>query len=154
MAALLGSRVGGAMLADVGPLVARLDEPLLQLVLGSLQAQLSSLEDRVDSERQQNVAQQAQMHAQITALQTDNGAKQAHIDSIVTSVEHHALKIERCANTSEGDRGGGPCSRRNMQSQGPASQGDVVRLFRRDADVLHPSANGGGTATGGGGHRR
>ena len=35
MAALLGSHVGGAMLADVGPLVARLDEPLLQLVLGS-----------------------------------------------------------------------------------------------------------------------
>jgi hypothetical protein len=54
-----------------------------------------------------------------------------------------------CVNASNIENGGGVSTAGNLQSQSPASQGEEVRLLRRDEDALHPSLHGGGTATDG-----
>jgi hypothetical protein len=99
-AALLSlSCVGGAM-GDLGSLAAQLDDPLMKEIFGSVRAQLSSLESRVDAERKGAAALQAGMAEKMKALQVDNGAKQAQIDSLVATVEWHTIQIACCVNAS------------------------------------------------------
>jgi hypothetical protein len=144
--------------ADIGSLVAQLNDPLMKEIIGSMRVEFQS---QIEIERKDKEVLRAHMQEQIDDDKTNfqnqidiermgKGAlradMQGQIDSLVTMVKQHTTQLAECVNASD--------SRRNLQSQGPASQGEVVRLFRRDANVLHPSLHGGGTATGGGGHRR
>jgi hypothetical protein len=102
----------------------------------TLAARVQSMEARLD-------AKDAALQAQVEALQAESSAKQAQIESLVARVGEHAKLIEECADASD--------ARRNLQSQGPASQGEVVHCFHRSLSGMNPSTETGG---GGGGHRR
>ena len=76
----------------------------MRQIIGSVQAQLSSLESQVDAERKCK----AEMHAQVAALQTDNSLKEAQIESLVKRVEQHAVQLhDSCVNTPKVEKSGG-----------------------------------------------
>ena len=84
MLALFALFCAGGAAADTASftsLVAQLDDPLMKESVGSMQAQLSSLESRADA-----AVLQAGLAAHMPALQADNGAQQAHIDSLMATV--------------------------------------------------------------------
>jgi hypothetical protein len=146
MAALFGLSCASGATGDIGSFVARLEDPLLQEILGSVQAQLFSLEHRVDAERKHKAAQQTEMQAQMTALQADNRAKQAQIDSLDTKkaqVDYLVTRLEHCeASTNRvtdqlaqvEERVGRECpcpeAGRRLQSTGPEGQGEYVRIYK------------------------
>ena len=111
-------------------------DPRLKQFMRSMQAQIDDdrkhFHNQIETERKDKEALRADMQAQI--------------DALGTTVEHHTIQLDKCMNATD--------SRRNLQSQGSARQGEVVRIFKRDASALRPSIHGSGTSTNDGGHRR
>jgi hypothetical protein len=73
------------------------------------------------------------------------------LDLLTAKDSAQQRQIDRCANVSPWRSWGNSTgSRRGMQSQGPASEGEVIRMWKREAMSFAPT----GAGDGGGGHRR
>jgi hypothetical protein len=133
--------VGGA--ADIGSLVAQLDDPLMKEIIGSMRVEMGDVKRQVESERKDKAARRAELKHE----QKHKVAMQGHITALQDSLYDFSNKteadgVEMSARLDQCEAALGSQSRRRTQQSSICGPEALESMLVACCDSRGPAGNG------------